>query len=159
MCDYSLNGVPNRLAEEGEHLAVHLFPTGSLGLAAASDQQSLRTDQPQRGVSIWARIRDWFTLETQQNIPAVCIPPGAKLVLDGIPSRLQEQYGVGATEPVTFVQLSAEPYQYRDAIRFRNGREVLLQRLPVGQRVAVLQLALEEENVPTTQGAASLAWD
>jgi hypothetical protein len=32
MCDYSLAGVPNRLAVEGEQLVVHRFPTGSVGL-------------------------------------------------------------------------------------------------------------------------------
>jgi hypothetical protein len=28
MCDYSLAGVPNRLAVEGEELVVHRFPNG-----------------------------------------------------------------------------------------------------------------------------------
>jgi len=49
----------------------------------------------------------------------------------------QRQFHVDATEEVTFVQLSAEAYQYRDAVRFRNGREVLLQRLRCGQRLEV----------------------
>jgi hypothetical protein len=47
---------------------------------------------------------------------------------------------VHATEEVIFVQLSAEAHQYRDAVRFRNGREVLLQRLKCGQQVEVLNL-------------------
>ena len=34
MCDYSLMAVPNRLAQEGEDLVTHRFPTGSLGLAS-----------------------------------------------------------------------------------------------------------------------------
>jgi hypothetical protein len=41
----------------------------------------------------------------------------------------------------SFVQLSAEAFQYRDAVRFNNGREVLLQGLTCGQRVEVLRLA------------------
>jgi hypothetical protein len=41
---------------------------------------------------------------------------------------------------VTFVQKSAESFIYRDAVRFANGQEVLLQRLRRGQRVAVLSL-------------------
>ena len=36
MCDYSLTGIPNRLAVEGEELVVHRFRTGSLGLASRS---------------------------------------------------------------------------------------------------------------------------
>jgi len=39
------------------------------------------------------------------------------------------------------VQLSPEAYQYRDAVRFQNGREILLQRLGCGQQVEVLSLA------------------
>ena len=33
MCDYSLAGVRNRLAVEGEQLVVQRFSTGALGLA------------------------------------------------------------------------------------------------------------------------------
>ena len=35
MCDYSLVSLPNRLAKEGNHLVVHQFPTGTLGLIEA----------------------------------------------------------------------------------------------------------------------------
>jgi hypothetical protein len=37
MCDYSLMGIPNRLAEEGEDLVAHRFPTGSVGFASPRD--------------------------------------------------------------------------------------------------------------------------
>ena len=39
MCDYSLCGIPNRLAAEGEELVVHKFSTGSMGLASPADLQ------------------------------------------------------------------------------------------------------------------------
>ena len=43
MCDYSLMAVPNRLAQEGEELVTHRFPTGSLGLASPPDlRQALK---------------------------------------------------------------------------------------------------------------------
>jgi hypothetical protein len=119
MCDYSLAGVPNRLAEEGEHLVACRFSTGSMGLKSGDG-------------SLWEL---WF-----KETPAVCVPPGARLLLRDIPKDLRCQFDVQATEEVTFVQLSAEAYQYRDAVRFRNGREVLLQRLKWGQRVEILSL-------------------
>ena len=119
MCDYSLAGVPNRLAVEGERLVACRFSTGSMGLTS-------------RDASLW---RLWF-----KQTPAVCVPPGARLLLRDIPKDLQRQVNVQATEEVTFVQLSAQAYQYRDAVRFRNGRELLLQRLKCGQRVEVLSL-------------------
>ena len=61
------------------------------------------------------------------------MPPGARLLLGDIPKSLQRQFDVQATEEVTFVQLSGEAYHYRDAVRFSNGREVLLQLLRCGQ--------------------------
>jgi hypothetical protein len=57
------------------------------------------------------------------KIPAVCIPPGARLRMNSIPRELQKELGVGRTEEVTFVELSASAYRYRDGVRFENGRE------------------------------------
>ena len=71
----------------------------------------------------------------------MCIPPGARLRLHDIPEPLRQQCNVGMTEEVTFVQLSATEYQFRDAVRFNNGREILLQMLKEGMRVDVLSLS------------------
>lgn len=121
MCDYSLTGLPNRLAVEGEELVVHRFPTGSMGLAPACPSLS----------------RWWSGKQT----PAVCVPPGARLILFDVPEGLQRDLAVGPSEEVTFVQLSATPYQYRDAVRFRSGREIRLQDLKEGLRVDVRSLS------------------
>ena len=121
MCDYSLAGIPSRLAVEGEELVVYRFSTGSIGLAS-----------PCASPSRW-----WSGKQT----PAVCVAPGARLLLRDIPKDLQQQFGVGGTEEVTFVQLSATPYQFRDAVRFSNGREILLQKLHCGQQVDVLSVS------------------
>jgi hypothetical protein len=115
MCDYSLTGVPSRLAEEGEVLVTHRFSTGSLGLASPSD--------------------------LCKTAAAVCIPPGARLILQDIPTRLQCDLNVGPAEEVTFTQLTASENTYRDAIRFRNGQQILLQKLREGQRVKVCALS------------------
>ena len=128
MCDYSLAGIPNRLAVAGEQLVVHRFSTGALGLASPSKDL----------------VRLWFAKEPR----AVCVPPGARLLLCDIAQDLQRQLGVGAIEEVVFVQLSATAYQYRDAVRFKNGCEVLMQKLRCSQQVDVLSLSsgdLQEE--------------
>ena len=124
MCDYSLTGIPSRLAVEGEQLVVHRFSNGSLGLSSPCPSRS----------------RWWSANQT----PAVCIPPGARLLLPDIPKDLQQQLGVGATEEVIFVQLNATPYQFRDAVRFSNGREILLQKLKCGQQVDVVSLSSDD---------------
>ena len=54
---------------------------------------------------------------------------------------LQREFDVREAEEVTFVQQNAEAYRYRDAVRFQNGREILLQLLKCGQRVDVLTLS------------------
>ena len=75
MCDYSLAGIPNRLAVESEELVVHRFSTGSIGLASPCASVSSR----------WS---------AKQN-PAVCVPPGARLILLDVPKRLQHDMVVG----------------------------------------------------------------
>ncbi len=155
MCDYSLHCIKNRLAVEGEGLFVHKFYTGSKGLASYDDLKVLeRPSSLPVGAGIWAKFRSWMdrnrnlmNYDAKKSLPAVCIPPGARLRLEGIASRLQIQYGVGSSEEVTFVQLSAEPFRYRDAIRFRNGQEVLLQNLNEGLRVNVRCLSLAEDEL------------
>jgi len=125
MCDYSLAHFPNRLAKEGEHLIIHRFQTQSLGLA------------PER-----RRFRE---ILFPGCVPAVCVPPGTKLLLHDIPEKIQRSLGVDPVEVVTFVQKSPDAFVYRDAVRFSTGDEILLQCLERGQRVDVLSLCEEEE--------------
>lgn len=129
MCDYSLAGMANRLAEAGDQLMVHRFPTGSLGL-----------------VSTRRRLRE--ILFPSMTV-AVCVPPGAQLLLFDIPQRLQDQLGAACTEIVTFTQQTWEAHVHRDSVRFRNGREVSLQQLHCGQRVTVVSLG--SDDVPAAE--------
>ena len=75
------------------------------------------------------------------QVPAVCIPPGAHLFMNHIPEWLRGKFALQAVEDVTFVQLSADAYRYRDGIRFRNGKQVLLQEVTQGVHFEVLSLA------------------
>ena len=152
MCDYSLMVLSNRLACEGEELLVHRFPSGTKGLAARSDLE--------RGVIPFPRHRNRFGSligeigsvlreivagpEASKTVPAVCIPPGARLLLRDIPQRVQRKIHVGHIEEVTFTQISADYLIHRDAVRFRNGCGLSLQRLQEGQRVRVLDLSLAD---------------
>jgi len=142
MCDYSLHAQPNRLAIEGERLVVHRFSRGSIGLASPSDLQ----DAKPRPWWSWRAIKMWFQVQEAALRPicAVCVPPGARLVVREIPENLQQEFRVSEAEQVTFVQLSADEYSYRDAVRFSNGSKLLLQKLHPGQQVDVLCLSPEE---------------
>lgn len=122
MCDYSLHANPNRLAKEGETLIATRFPGGSMGFVSRTDY-----------------YMPWELRDTQP-LTAVCIPPGARLLLEDIPEPLQQDFGVSETEEVMFVQLSFEAWAYRDAVRFHNGNEALIQRLNENQRATVIDL-------------------
>jgi hypothetical protein len=120
MCDYSLAQFPNRLAVKGEQLVIHQFASQTMGLAPI--RRSLKQ------------------ILFPPAVPAICVPPGARLFLRDIPEHLQRLLNVDNVEEVTSVQKSAESFIYRDAVRFANGQEVLIQCLRRGQRVDVLSL-------------------
>jgi hypothetical protein len=143
MCDYSLGGLPNRLAAEGDELIVHRFPTYSMGLAPAAQLQTKSSNFP-RGQGLWGRIIAFLTLPRfRPDIQAVCVPPGASLILKDIPSDLQRKWDIEKEEVVLFTQVSAEFKTHRDAICFRNGRQVSLQYLREGLLIKVVSLGNE----------------
>jgi hypothetical protein len=143
MCDYSLFAHPNRLAHEGEQLEVYRFSSMSIGLASPAEiqeRQQRKSREPQSRLS-WRALLAWLNPpEPEEAVCAVCIPPGARLLIRDIRKDLQREFCVGELEEVTFVELGLDEHRYRDAVRFANGRELLLQRLREGQRVDVLSL-------------------
>ena len=138
MCDYSLHGIENRLAEEGEILVVHRFYTGSKGLTSP-----VKPTEQSKG--LMAKLTRKFDVQSSEC--AVCIPDGANLMLRGISPRLQKAHGFTTTEAVTFRQVSANAATYRDAVEFKNGVKVCLQDLEEGQSVEVLVLSSEKTDV------------
>jgi hypothetical protein len=92
-----------------------------------------------------------------KSVPAVCIPPGARLLLRDIPQQLQDQLGVRRVEEVTFTEITSSEFSYRDAVRFGNGIETILQRLLEGQRVRVLNLSLADTASPQLEILAPAA--
>jgi hypothetical protein len=141
MCDYSLMGIPNRLAKEGENLVVYSFPTHTKGLVSPADLTAPKR-QCQR-LGFWGGLRTIFRPLKVDSVAAVCIPPGAQLVLQDIPLDIQHSLKLRAVEEVVFTQLTAAANSHRDAVRFYNGAELLLQRLSDGQRIRVLSLDLD----------------
>jgi len=143
MCDYSLCGLPTRLAAEGEQLVVHRFRTGSLGLASPAElTAALRPREHRR--SFWEWLKSAFDDSTTgPQVTAICIPPGAQLTLRSIPLDLQKRWNVNAQESVFFVQTSANVNSYRDAVQFGSGLKVLLQDLRQGMPVQVESLGGE----------------
>jgi hypothetical protein len=149
MCDYSLGGLPNRLAEEGEELIVHRFSTGSVGLASARELCPARpVEKAERPKTLWQSIRSFFELSPDpQAVRAVCVPPGASLTWKAVPPDLQEKWNLPETTEVRFVQVSAEVNRYRDAIELPSGRRILLQELREGLQMRIVCLGGTSEGV------------
>ena len=153
MCDYSLIARTNRLAVSGEELTVHRFEEGSVGLASALDLLRIQECRKAQCHGFWPAIKAFFSPSDTRSMPAVCIPPGARLLIRDIPAKLQQECGFqdGVKEAV-FTQVTAVVNTFRDAVRFQNGVEVLLQRFDEGQRVRVLDLSLAEEKETGLRG-------
>jgi hypothetical protein len=155
MCDYSLMEFPNRLAVEGEVLVVHRFRSGSMGLASLADCQPPQPSGEKR--TFWAAVKDLFCVPEGPCVTAVCVPPGARLILHDVSKLLQKSFAVGPDEEVCFTQVSDIINAHRDAIRFRTGHTLLLQKLEEGQRVEVIDLSSSEAEDPVTADLANLS--
>jgi hypothetical protein len=79
------------------------------------------------------------------SIPAVCIPPGTRLLVRDIPAKLRHECGLPEAEEAVFTQMTATAITYRNAVRFRNEVEVLLQRFAEGRGVRGLDTSSTEE--------------
>lgn len=148
MCDYSLMALDNRLAECGEDLVAHKFEFGTTGLAPATEVCELNKlkEKPVQGFR--ARVARLLN-PPADRCTVVCIPPGARLLLQNLPEKVQRKLRLdGPDQEVVFTELDRR--DYRDAVRFSNGRELSLQRLREGQQVRVL--ALSSEPVEVDQG-------
>jgi hypothetical protein len=146
MCDYSLYVTENRLAKDGEQLVLHRFSTGSLGFASVRDLEQERAKTGKTG--FWTALKESLLCQTTEGVPAICIPPGARLLLTDIPQKVQESFQIGPSETVVFTEISSRSYSYRDALQFSNGTQVLLQDLAEGIHAEVLSMALENEMEP-----------
>ena len=93
------------------------------------------------------RVKKWLYPPAPAECTAVCVPPGAHLLVRDIPKKMQQAFCLqGPVQEVTFTQIGT--VGFRDAICFRNGTKVLLQRLDEGQRVKVLALSAEDVSSP-----------
>ena len=84
---------------------------------------------------------------------AICVPPGARLILKDISARMQKDLGLCPEEGGKFIETSVDLYRHRDAIQLANGLVIPLQRLCEGQRIEVLSLVPAGEFVEDRQSA------
>jgi hypothetical protein len=156
MCDYSLYEFPNRLAREGEELVTYRFPLGSLGLVSPSEL--INAQAKPSGYGFWRAMRGPLELSRssdQHSVCAICVPPGARLMLKDISAQMQKDLGLRPEEGGKFIETSAEAHRHRDAIQLASGVVIPLQQLCEGQRIVVLSLVPAAEFVEQHEGAFS----
>jgi hypothetical protein len=165
MCDYSLYEFSNRLAREGEELVTYRFPSGSMGLASPVElenaQSKANAQEKPSGRGLWAAATNHFELlqcwpSDRPSVCAICVPPGASLILKDILAEMQRDLGLGPEESGEFIETGLDAYRHRDAIRFANGCVIPLQRLREGQRIEVLSLVPRGEFVAEGQTVGAL---
>jgi hypothetical protein len=150
MSDYPLM---NRLATEGEVWTTHRFPSGSIGLASPEDVRNSRMSEPNVPAGFWGKLRSWLIGSVRcPLVSAVYIRPGARLRLYGVPEGTRRILGVSPREEVTFTQIRVSENQFRDAVRFAIGRDILLQELGEGVGVQVLNLSPVDSHEPVSRG-------
>lgn len=88
-------------------------------------------------------MKQWLLGRGTLLVSAVCIPPGARLLLTGLPRKVQASLQVRPSETVVFTEISDRSYSYRDALLLLNGTRVLLQDLPEGLHAVVLSTSRE----------------
>jgi hypothetical protein len=82
---------------------------------------------------------------------AVCMPADAHLIVAGIGEAVQRSFAVGPVEQVVMTRLNgAGSHVHRDAVRFANGKEVLLQSLNAGATAVVVTFASDATEGPST---------
>lgn len=143
MRDYSLHPNPNRLAEEGEDLVLYRFESGALGFASSLDLVRAENAVRAEPEKFWSRLKEMFFGRRAAHFPAVVVPPGARLLLDGVPPNVQTSLQVAPSEVVVFGEISDRSYSYRDVFLLPDGTRVLLQDLPEGVHALVLTLSSE----------------
>jgi hypothetical protein len=134
MCDYSLHNVASRPACVGDQLITTAFyNTNTRGLAAIDARQ----------VAVCLRPGTELCFETRPPEPfswwRFCFDlVGLGAVIDPAGHRAQ------SGERAIFRQIDMDRIAHHDAVEFADGRVVLVSKLRSGQRVAVLQLPVED---------------
>jgi hypothetical protein len=96
MCDYSLMGIRSRLAVEGEQLVTPVLNRfcGARALGKRMEQIRMAVQ-----TGFWATLWKIIRGPVGDSVPAVCVPPGARLLLIGV------QRGIGARSTIVSYEL------------------------------------------------------
>jgi hypothetical protein len=140
--------MPSRSVVEQEQLVVHKFPSGALGLAAATDVGG-KVDPGTHGITGffgWLKRNFLGVIDDSDGIPEVQVPTGTYLILKSIPGVLRNRYGLEEEEGVVLLHSSS---RIRNSIvlEFNNGAQIRLQELREGQPIEVLSFALADVSI------------
>jgi len=143
MNDDSLYEPRNRLALEGEQLVLHSVSNGTMDLVSVADFRycDLTLRQPRKRTFVQRILHSFESVaDASHPVTTVFVPSGAYLILKGIPTSLQQRYGLEEEEGAVFLRCDSRDGTGGE-LRFNNGALVQLQELGIGQLMEVLSLA------------------
>ncbi len=147
--------MPQRLAMEGETLITYRFRTGRIGLASPGEISAARQIRGRRSYPHGSV--PWNSVSILRSRPP-CAYPGAHLRINSVPAAIAREFGVGSVEDVTFVALHASACLHGDAIRFGNGRHLLLERFREESLFRCLPMVPTSGPRPRTLGTLPTMW-
>src|SRR5258708_5485762 len=115
---------------------------------------------------ILAENKGVFAAPHSSPVAAICVAPGALLIVKDIPARLQRKWGIWSEEGAMFVWTKGAANSYCDTMQFQNGRRIRLHDLWEGQRVEVLsfsgadfpgRFSVDEQRQKSRQGQAGMS--
>lgn len=146
MCDFSRTHIPTDFAKDGDDLVCYRFRNAMIGFARAADLEPRAVSESAHRKGFWAELKEPLFPPDPWTPPAICVPPGARLILMDIPESMREQLDVGRVEEVSVTEIAALK-EHLDAVQFDNRRQVPVRSLLEGQRVRVLSISPETVRV------------
>jgi hypothetical protein len=86
---------------------------------------------------------------------AICVPADTQLRLEGFSETFKKTHRVGAVEEVVMTHL--ESGTYKDAVKFSNGTEILLQRLERGLTAVIVPSTVEPIDIAPKRAVREFA--
>src|SRR5882724_10788651 len=93
MCDYSLHGLPSRLAARGEELVAHRFRTGAIGLASPAQLLRGIGSRNDRTRNLWVTDQGGRTASGCFGSSSGLCPSGGPVATVGYLYELAERVG------------------------------------------------------------------
>jgi hypothetical protein len=141
MCDDSLQGLPNRLAVEGEEVVTHRFPSGSLGMASPLDIAGAESSAAADRAGNMVDGRQALAVDGSRML---CSDSRLHSTRNTPPHGPHSRCDAEAVRVGCIAERHLHSVEYRSILvprcdKFDDGRQIVLQAFPEGVLFEVLR--------------------